>query len=304
MEIKTQLIPVGHPNRPGIKIKPIAVVIHYTANDSPAATDTANVKYASRAYKRINGVNYEADGKTKFRCGSAQWYIDQDSATVAIPAGEVAWGCGDKQLPRNNGCNGQTPIARDTFHYKQNYLTINYEICNNADWNKAVANAIEIVAKDMIRFNINVNMMFRHHDISGKNCPAPFVSNPQAWINFKQAVANKINQLKGITSQQPSQTTVTPTSTMSTSIPNNMNQGVNIMAYNLRPICRGMLLNTTTLECCSKPSNTARTGHFLVKGKTEPFFIYAKCFNEGREWCLVNAGVEQWVCANYVKMIP
>lgn len=188
LEFNEMLIPLDHPNRKGTKITPIACVIHYTANDSPTATDTNNVKYASRPYVIKDGVAYEAGGKTKFRYGSAQWYIDEDSATLAIPTDEVAWGCGDRQLPYDNGCKGQTKIARDIFGYNQNYKTINYEICNNGDWNKACANAIEIIADDMIKYGISDDMIFRHHDLTGKICPKPFVDNPNAWEMFKQEV--------------------------------------------------------------------------------------------------------------------
>ncbi|MDF2673376.1 MAG: ycdD, partial [Clostridiales bacterium] len=80
-------------------------------------------------------------------------------------------------------------------------------------------------------------------------------------------------------------------------------EGFNIMAYDLQPIARGMLKNTTSLDCCSKPSNSARTGSMLRKGKNEPFDIYVKCKNEGIEWYLVNKTNEQWVAAHYVQII-
>jgi N-acetylmuramoyl-L-alanine amidase CwlA len=203
MQIKEQLISLGHPNRKGEKIKPIAVVIHYTGNDAPTATDTANVNYVGRKYIFKNGIYYEADGITEFRYGSAHWFIDQDSATLAIPQNEVAWGCGDRSLPYNNGYKGQTKIAKDIFNHKQNYLVINYEICNNdviknsdEDWKNACNNAIEIIVKDMINYNISTDMIFRHYDITGKICPAPFVKDEKSWIDFKNKIINKVNLYK------------------------------------------------------------------------------------------------------------
>lgn len=79
--------------------------------------------------------------------------------------------------------------------------------------------------------------------------------------------------------------------------------GVDIMAYDLQPISRGILKNTTTLDCCRKPSNSARTGVKLRKDTDEPFNIYAKCRSEGIEWYLVNNVNEQWVAAHYVQLI-
>lgn len=80
-------------------------------------------------------------------------------------------------------------------------------------------------------------------------------------------------------------------------------EGINIMEYDLQPVAKGMLKNTTTLECCSKPSNSARTGVKIRKGVHEPINIYAKCRNEGIEWYLVNKVNEQWAAAHYVQII-
>lgn len=195
-EIRQQLIPIGHPNRKGVKINPIAIVVHYTANDKPTATDTNNVKYIGRAYKKINGIFYETDSKTKFRQGSAQWFIDEDSATLCIPQNEVAWGCGDRQLSYNNGYKGQTKIAREIFNHNQNYLTINYELCNNANWRKTCNNAIPIIVNDMITYGIKPEMIFRHHDITGKICPKPFVDNIKEWEEFKNKII--LNYMKEV----------------------------------------------------------------------------------------------------------
>ncbi len=78
---------------------------------------------------------------------------------------------------------------------------------------------------------------------------------------------------------------------------------INIMTYDLQPIAKGMLKNTATLDLCSKPSNSAKTGNKLRKGINEPFSIYAKCKNEDIEWYLVNKANEQWVAAHYVQII-
>lgn len=90
-------------------------------------------------------------------------------------------------------------------------------------------------------------------------------------------------------------------------IPDTMPQiqigGFDIMNYPLQPIAKGMLKDTTTLTCCSKPSNSAKTPSVLRKGLNEPINIYAMCKNEGILWYLVNAKTEQWVAARYVQII-
>ena len=42
----------------------------------------------------------------------------------------------------------------------------------------------------MQKYNIPIENVIRHYDVTHKNCPAPFVENTKAWDNFK-------NMLKG-----------------------------------------------------------------------------------------------------------
>lgn len=76
-----------------------------------------------------------------------------------------------------------------------------------------------------------------------------------------------------------------------------------IMAIKLQAVCKGLLHNTGTLTCCSKPSNNNKTTSVLRKGLHEPINIYAKTYSEGIYWYLVNVENEQWVAAHYVKII-
>lgn len=194
-----RLIPEGHPNRPRPKRinSPIAVIVHYTGNSNPTATALANAKYASRTYVKKNDKIYEADGKTEFAYGAGHVYIDENEAYQVIPYDEYAPGAGDVRLPKNNGYNGQTKIAYEVFGNLQNYKSLQYEICNNGDWNKACDNAIEIIAKDMIAYNIPIERAYRHYDLTTKICPKPFVDDPKEWERFKAKLKNKIEQLKG-----------------------------------------------------------------------------------------------------------
>lgn len=199
-----------HPNRPGIKLKGIkAIVVHYTQNDLPQATALFHYEYLNRKYvtrKNESGkiIYYEKDGVTPFRFGSAHVFCDIENIVETIPLNEVSWGCGDKNF---NG--GYKEIAYKLFNGKQNYYTINVEICNydviknsDEDWNKSVDNARNFIKfyceKNNLRINIdkslslqsvnNLNdndvLILRHFDITGKMCPLPFVKDFKKWENF------------------------------------------------------------------------------------------------------------------------
>ena len=43
----------------------------------------------------------------------------------------------------------------------------------------------------MARYNVPLERVLRHYDVTGKNCPLPMVENPSLWEDFK-------TKLKGV----------------------------------------------------------------------------------------------------------
>ncbi len=200
MKIDEKLLSIGHPNRSGQKLKGLkALVVHYTGNDHPGATDTANINYMGRKYIVKDGVTYEADGVTKFRLGSAHCFIDNDSATLGVPFSEVCWACGDRPLPRDNGFGGQTRLAKEVFKNMQNYYTVSFELCNNKDWDIVIDNGISVIRDFIKERNLKVitdtnkelkeNEVYilRHFDITSKKCPVPLLDEA-LWKKFVDRV--------------------------------------------------------------------------------------------------------------------
>jgi len=219
MDVVKAHIPSGHPNRPGTKLRALkAIIIHYTQNDRPGATDTMNVRYIGRKYvlKTLEDgtvKKFENDGKTPFSFGSAHIFCDMDSITEAIPLDEVAWSCGDKSYK-----GGYQRVSEKVFKFRQNYESIGVEICNNdaikdsdEDWLAAVENAKQWVIEFLTSFGFTIDvtgslspqtleespptgtlLLLRHYDVSGKNCPKPFVDHPEAWKSFVEEIADQV----------------------------------------------------------------------------------------------------------------
>jgi N-acetylmuramoyl-L-alanine amidase CwlA len=189
------MIPVGHPNRKGVKLtKVLALIVHYTANYTQGANDIANAKYFLRPYKVDNNRFEEKATDDQFRYGSAHYTVDMDSIQLCIPENEMAY---------HVGASTYTPFALKTFKAASrscvpNMYTIGIEMCVNAgnDWTKTVENTAELASDIMIKYNIPMDMLLRHYDITGKICPKPYVDNPKAWQDFKALVAKKIAQKK------------------------------------------------------------------------------------------------------------
>lgn len=137
------------------------IVIHYTAGNGD--TDENNAAWFARA----------DTGKT-----SAHWFVDDDSATLSVPEDRVAYHCGA------------------VFYYHpecRNSNSIGVELCSitrggvYAFKEATVTNAVELVAELMRKYNVPLDHVIRHYDVTHKTCPAPFVGAGQAaWEDFKQ----------------------------------------------------------------------------------------------------------------------
>lgn len=95
-------------------------------------------------------------------------------------------------------CIPENEVAFHSGSYSMNRKSIGIENCH-PDWegkfNENTYNSlVELCADICKRYNLDVNAIIRHHDVTGKNCPKYYVENEQEWNKFKQYVANKIGQ--------------------------------------------------------------------------------------------------------------
>lgn len=167
----------NNPNRSVQSLK--AFVFHYTANYSAGANARANRNYFA------NHPNIQA---------SANYCIDDHEVVECIKAKMVSWHAGGSYY---------TPYAKSHFMLngavRPNDFTIGFEMCVNSDgnWNTTVDNTIEFAARLAIQLGVPNIEIIRHYDVTTKNCPAMYVSNTEAWNNFKSRLRSRIAALQG-----------------------------------------------------------------------------------------------------------
>lgn len=158
------------------------IVIHYTANDG----DTA----------KGNG-NYFANNIVR---ASAHYFVDDDIITRSVPDDYIAWAVGGSKYKYTKG---------GKFYGKcTNANSISIEFCDTKkngvyDFTEAtMKNAADLVKLLMKKYNVPVERVIRHYDVTGKVCPKPFVDDEKAWETFKERLAdnmekryNKISEL-------------------------------------------------------------------------------------------------------------
>lgn len=141
------------------------LVIHYTANNGDLAKGNCNYF------------------KTGNRGASAHYFVDENEVWQSVEDKDTAWHCGTKGTYYHKYCRNENAIAIELCSEKDNKGSYYFN-------EETIKNAIELTKYLMKKYNIPVENVVRHYDVTRKNCPAPFVNNSVAWNNFK-------NKLKG-----------------------------------------------------------------------------------------------------------
>lgn len=166
MEIKEYLTHVNY--RKGKNKKNLYLVIHYTANDGDTALNNCN--YFNKSY----------------RGDSANYFVDENSIYRCVKDEDVAWHVG----------------AHKYYNDCRNDNSIGIELCSRKDKNgkyyfkeQTIENAVWLTAELAKKYNIDVDHnIFRHYDVTHKRCPAPFVDNYSAWVDFIDRVDMKLKE--------------------------------------------------------------------------------------------------------------
>lgn len=152
------------------------IVIHYTANDWDSDTSNGN-------YFKNNVVK-----------ASANYFVDDDSITISVPDEIYAWHCG-------GGLQGSG--GHSFYKVCNNWNSIGIEICDNTKdgrvmpTQRALANAQMLTAALMKKYNVPIENVIRHWDVTGKICPAYFVGDEKtetgrAWLAWKDELEDMI----------------------------------------------------------------------------------------------------------------
>lgn len=173
--IKNDYIAVNPYSRPGLALPVVnKIIMHYTANKGGTAKNHRNY---------FNNL--------RDRYASAHIFVDDTEALCIVPLNEVAYQANDVQRYVNGSPYRGVPALLSNANFK----AVGVEMCLDkkgnitaATFNRSVDVAVELCKK----FKLSANDIVRHYDVTGKNCPAPWVNNPSEFTRFKNAVAAKL----------------------------------------------------------------------------------------------------------------
>lgn len=145
------------------------IVMHYTANDGD--TDEGNAHYFQGAGRRA----------------SAHYFVDEDSVTQSVRDNDAAWHCGGALESSHHPLRGIC----------MNRNSLGVEMCSDIVGGKytitpqTVDRTVELVRWLMDKYGIDVDHVVRHYDVTGKDCPEPWVRDESLWRKFKARLTAK-----------------------------------------------------------------------------------------------------------------
>jgi N-acetylmuramoyl-L-alanine amidase CwlA len=133
------------------------IVIHYYGS---LGTAKAVAKYFASAY----------------RGASAHFNLD-DSPIVwqSVDVCDIAWHCGTKGTYYHRYCRNSNSIGIEVRPYKID--TSRAEYASDKDWYftaETIDNLVEFVKYLMEKYNVPIERVVRHYDVTHKQCPRPF----------------------------------------------------------------------------------------------------------------------------------
>lgn len=150
------------------------LVYHYTGNDGDRAANNAK-------YFQNNIVK-----------ASAHYFVDDTTVWRSVPDLKVAWSVGGSKYANADKTGGGTMYGVIT-----NTNSISIEMCDtirNGVYQASeatLANAAALGRALMEKYDIPIENVYRHFDVTGKRCPS-YLVNAQKWAEFKKRLEVKI----------------------------------------------------------------------------------------------------------------
>lgn len=149
------------------------IVVHYTGVNSSA----------------LASVRYYASSKV---AASAHFFVGHKSEGTrvyqSVDPKDTAWHCGAKKY-YHPSCRNANSIGIETCCHNDTAD----KTAMSKDWyfdKETVDRLVELVRMLMKEYNIDVDHVVRHYDVSHKTCPAMWVHDEAAWKAFKARLAS------------------------------------------------------------------------------------------------------------------
>lgn len=115
--------------------------------------------------------------KNTYRGASAHYFVDDNEVVQVVEDKDIAWHCGNDVY--YSSARNSNSLSIEMCCYKMSNGNLNVS-------SDTEARAIELSKELIKKYNIPIENVVRHYDVTHKNCPAPFVTDEEKWNNFKK----------------------------------------------------------------------------------------------------------------------
>lgn len=132
-----------------------------------------------------------------YRGASAHYSLDKgDTVYQCVEDGDIAWHCGTTGTYYHPDCRNSNSLGIEVRPYKLNEARSGF--AEDDDWyfpDKVIDNLVEFTKYLMEKYNVPIENVIRHYDVTHKWCPRPFMgddintyhgeSGNSMWEKFK-----------------------------------------------------------------------------------------------------------------------
>lgn len=170
--------------------------------------DTGRIKYIVIHYvgclgsAKANCAYYAS----KYIGASAHYFVGLEGEIYqSVEDADIAWHCGAKKY-KHAACRNSNSIGIEMCVRKKDTTTMSAE---DKDWyfeDATVNSTISLTKELMKKYNVPVENVVRHYDVTGKICPNPYVKSSAKWKKFIAALKIEDPKLEKTTEKQNDQT--------------------------------------------------------------------------------------------------
>lgn len=143
------------------------ICLHFTSNNGDTAQNNADF------FARESGLR-----------ASAHYFVDPNGVVQSVKDGDTAWHCGrERGGSYYNDCRNANSIGIEMCSVIRNGVYVIPE--------ETMKRAAKLTRELMAKYHVPVSRVCRHYDVTHKQCPEPWVRNPQLWQKFKDMLTEK-----------------------------------------------------------------------------------------------------------------
>lgn len=147
------------------------ICLHFTANNGDTAQNNADY------FAREGGLN-----------ASAHYFVDTERIVQSVKDGDTAWHCGrERGGSYYNDCRNANSIGIEMCSVIRNGVYVIPEA--------TMKRAAKLTRELMAKYHVPVSRVCRHYDVTHKDCPEPWVRNPQLWQKFKTMLTEEVEDM-------------------------------------------------------------------------------------------------------------